>query len=403
MSLLDDIKKKTDFEILGDGNIKTFTTRPTVATPLSAIDVLIGGGIPLGCIVDLFGPPGSGKSSYGYECMGYFQKQYPDGLCVLIDSESSVESKRMIALGVDPSKILVLRGATLEKGYKQILSILASVKAEKPKNRVPVFILWDSLTNTSTDAQASKENVNGGGMAEAPRVNKEYLKQISVYFNEVDVMLVFINQVSSKIGMFVGSGYNESGGNSLKHNIQYKLEFDKTTTSYEDGIAVSGTGGVKIDKNKIGPTTKGFPIIIDITKGGVIDKVRSYLEHLYPLCMDKNTKGRYFFQESLYKKYPYLQELVLKKYPKIANPQFWKDIVNTIQNDMNEGGVFYDILLIYWADFISERYELQRDVIAPYREKLYEKVVKYFSDNGLDINHEYSSEESKSDDEDGED
>lgn len=393
VSLLDDIKAKTDFEVLGDGKVRTFTRRPIVRTPIKAIDTIIGGGIPLGCVVDLFGPPGSGKSSYGYECLGHFQQQYPDGLGVLIDSETSCDEKRMRALGVDPTRLLVLRGATMESGYKQILSILYTVSQEKPKNRVPIFILWDSLSNTTTEAQYNKENVNGGGLAEAARINKEYLKQISIYLDDVDAMIVFINQVSSKIGMFVGSGYNEAGGNALKHGVQYKLTFGKNTTNYEDGLAVSADGSVAIEKNKIGPVSKSYPIHIDCTKGGVISTVRSFMNFIYTYVMDEVKKrglgARYYFRPSFFKRYPRFHQYIAMKYPEwLEKGVKWEDLLLEMEIDYAQGGIFLDFFIQYWGDYISDRYVLQKEVIQPYHDELDKKIEDYRKSQGWDEDYQ---------------
>lgn len=385
---LDDIKKSTDFEVLSDGNTRTFTNRPMISTPLKLLDVLNGGGFPIGCIVDLFGPPAAGKSSFGYEMLGEFQKQYPEGLAIVIDSESSVESKRMRALGVDPEKLLILRGATMEAGYKQILSVLYKVKLEKPKNRVPVFILWDSLSNTTTDAQYEKENVNGGGLAEAARINKEYLKQVNMYLDDVDAIIVLINQVSSKIGMFVGSGYNEAGGNALKHNIQYRLEFSANKLSYEDGIASRGESGVKVTKNKLGPTTLEYPISLDIRKGGVIDQVRSVLNYLYVYFIEKTGRGRYYFIPKFYKEYPKFHQYLSLNYPKFLGNFLWEDFISVVNDDRDAGGIFFDFFLLKWADIISTSYTLQASVVAPYRQTLIDRIDQYAKDHNWDENYQ---------------
>lgn len=395
MSILDKIQEKTDFKILGEdeSKIRSFTRRPVIRTPLKALDTIIGGGIPLGCICDMFGEPSSGKSSYSYEMLGNFQKQYPDGVGCIIDSESSVDDKRMRSLGVDPTKLLILRGASLESGYKQILQMLKLMKDEKPKDRVPMFILWDSLSNTSTDAQLAKESTTGGGISEAPRVNKEYLKMINAYLNDVDAIIVFINQVSAKIGMYVGSGYNEAGGNALKHNIQYKLEFSKLTTYYESGLANWGWGGVKIAKNKIGPLTQQFPLIIDITKGGVIDVARSFMEFIGTYCLEKTKNGRWTIPAAFFKKYPRFHQFIENAYTsyQYGKKFFWEPFKSVIAEDYQSGGIFLDFFILWWADYISERYTLQADVIAPYRAELIDTIEKYVDEHGWSKEYELPS------------
>lgn len=399
MSIIDDIKKGTDFEVLGDGKVKVFSNRKGITTPLKALDTLIGGCIPFGSVVDLFGPPASGKSSYGYECMGHFQREYPEGVSVLIDTEASVDTKRMRALGVDPDKLLVLKGATLEKGYKQIISILKSLSEMKAKERVPVFILWDSLSSSTTEAQLNRENVNGGGIAEAPRINKEFLKQINVYLETVDVIVVLINQVSAKIGMFVGSGYNEAGGNALKHEIHYKIEFSDPKVVYENGIAVMSNSTARITKSKLSPTTQAFPFTVDVTKGGVINQARSMLlwDDQCGYITEKVRGNTYQIMESFFEKFPQCHQYLTKMYPKFTSKFIWERLSDLVNEDSQNGGLLMDFLVLDWAYTISDKYVLQREVIRPLIDKLEVKINDYVKNAGWDAEYKYTGNTSSSD------
>lgn len=402
MSILDKIKGATKFEALGTDSVKTFTNRGYVTTPLKALDTLIGGGIPFGTVVDLFGPSRSGKSSYGYEIIGHFQREYPEGLVVIIDSESSIDGKRLNALGVDLTKenVLVLKGPTMEEGYKQILEVLKTIKDEKPKNRVPVIFMWDSLSNSPTEAQRSKENVTGGGIAEAPRVNKEYLKILNTYLDEVDAIIFLMNQVSAKIGMFVGSGWNEAGGNALQHGVHYKLEFNGSKQGFENGIAVNSFGEVKIAKNKIGPVTQWFEFTVDVTKGGVIDQARSMVQWMTQYTMEKVRGNTFYILPKVFEKYPRFHQYLSKIAPKYTGKFLWDSFVELLRDDTASGGLLMDYLVLIWADIISERYTLQADVISPLRNRILERIEKFVIDNNWEQDYSLVQSDSTNNDED---
>ena len=241
------------------------------------------------------------------------------------------------------------------------------------------------MSSTSTDAQASKENVNGGGLAEAARVNKEFLKQINQYLGDVDALIIFINQVSSKIGMFVGSGWNEAGGNALQHAFQYKLEFSANKPTFENGIAVRTEGGVRIVKNKMGPVTQDYPVSFDNTKGGTIDVVRSAIYYLLErYMMEKNRRGRWSFYPQYIRDYPLVYQFVKEKYPKLlGGATTWDNVVEAMEDDYyNDKGIFFDFMILKWADVISSTYVLQREVIAPYAKELRDKIDAYFKEKG---------------------
>lgn len=407
LSILDKIKKCSDFEILSGEKIKTFTSRPTIKTPIKAIDGLIGGGIPFGTIADLFGPKGSGKSSFAYEVLGNFQKQYKDGIVMIIDSESSIDALRVSALGLDPNRVTVLRGQTKESGYKQILSVLKTLEETKESERVPITILWDSLNGTATDAQTEKENVNGGGMAEDSRINKEYLKQINQHLGGLDLTLLLINQVSSKIGLYV-SGFNESGGNALQHAIHLKLEFADPKTDLKENASIIGAakttnGRVKITKNKLGPITDYYPFVIDNTKGGVIDPIESFVQFLEDKNLAiENNRGRYSFLPKFFVEQPLVYQIIDKKYPKLLKSAYYKDLLTSLNDDYyNDKGVLLDSLILTYVIEVGKEYSLQKRVVADYRKELEDNIINYVKDNGMDLNftlpQEYIDEVMKED------
>ena len=147
-SLISDLISDSSFKFIGqdgeDGK-GSLSDKPKVETPLVALNDLLGGGLPLGAILEVFGPNASGKSSFMYETLGNFQRQYPNGVAFIIDTETSTDNSRLIQLGVDPMRAPRMGAATLEDGFEQINKIVKKMIDDERYKGFPVMILWDRL------------------------------------------------------------------------------------------------------------------------------------------------------------------------------------------------------------------------------------------------------------------
>ena len=408
MSILDKIKKCSDFEILASNAIQTFTKRRVIPTPLEFVNSMLGGGIPFGIILDLFGPKGCGKSSFAYQTAANFQRIYPEGLVMVIDSETSIDANRVIELGLDPEKVTVLRGETKESGYKQILSVMKVLRDTPVKERVPIFVLWDSLNGTATDAQTEKESITGGGISEDSRVNSYYLKLLQQHLgSDLEIAIVLINQVSANIGAYAG-GYTESGGNALQHDIHLKLTFGAPSTDLKEDITSIGaarftTGKVKIEKTKLCAITGMHEFIIDNTKAGVIEYVDSFIETLdemdareHPLVFTSE-KGRYYFLPKFFAEQPLAYQLIEKKYPTMLKTFYKKAMVSYIKDDYeNDKGCLMKMLTLAYVRQIGREYVLQKKVNTPYEKQLEQDIIDYTKEQGWDVEYKLPQEYLKS-------
>ena len=147
-NLISDLISDSSFKFIGqdgeDGK-GSLSDKPKVETPLVALNDLLGGGLPLGAILEVFGPNASGKSSFMYETLGNFQRQYPNGVAFIIDTETSTDNSRLIQLGVDPMRAPRMGAATLEDGFEQINKIVRKMIDDDRYKGFPVMILWDRL------------------------------------------------------------------------------------------------------------------------------------------------------------------------------------------------------------------------------------------------------------------
>lgn len=358
MSLLDDLVKSTDFTAV-DAYKKPDIHIPT---PSLALNGFLGGGLPTGILVEAYGKPTSGKSTFMYEVAGNFQKQYPEGVVALIETEASIDHLRMRQLGLDVEKALVLPSATLETAFEQLTSLLG--KIEELDKDTPVMVIWDSLAGCPSRAQYDTNNPYAGGMAERARLIKTGLTTVLPRISKLNVLVVLINQVSADIGGYRPS-LGSSGGNALKHDIHLKLKFGSGKTEMDGAFAMTKYSSIEIDKSKISPLYKSFDLVIDISKGGKVDKIQSFLLTLSTTDMFKQSGGWYSINEKYSDKYPQFKNIEL-----FSGKFRWKALVE----ELIANEYLVKLFELIWTDIVSEKYELQKLVCKDYRDSLEQQL-----------------------------
>lgn len=189
----------TDFTIATKGSL--MHNRPKVTTPLMVLNCIYGGGLPLGILSEVSGVTGSGKSTFLYQCMAYYQRDYPNGVSVVLDMETSMDTNRLEALGVNTDRVVRLPATTLEKAFGSLFKLLNKVLlAKEICEDISVFVIYDSLAAGGTDkeekATSEGENAFGRGtIQEDVRIIKKNLKLLLPYFEKLPMFVGLINQV----------------------------------------------------------------------------------------------------------------------------------------------------------------------------------------------------------------
>lgn len=242
------------------------------------------GGLPLGYLVELSGPEGSGKSSLAYRVVGNAQKR---GLkCAWIDAEFSFSKK-----------LAVLNGANLDE-----LDVADLVDTEDPTHLYSAeeifericdlclggykVIVLDSVANLTTRAELDNRLDEGGvGIAQLAAVLSKALKKIVNFAAKFGAMVIIVNQMREKPGVLFGNPETTPGGRALKHlesvRIQMKKQFGddgKIKQTDDDGNekTIGGMRYVYILKNRFGqPVEKAImiPVFYVYNFPGVEDMV----------------------------------------------------------------------------------------------------------------------------------
>jgi len=220
------------------------------------------GGFAAGRIAEINGLESSGKSLIGAHALATTQRK--DGLAVYIDTESSVSSEFLQAIGIDTDNMLYVHLETVEEIFDTIETIVTKIR-ESDKDRL-VTILVDSLAAASTKVEMDADfDKDGWATAKAIIISKA-MRKITQMIARQKVALVFTNQLRQKLGVMFGDPWTTSGGKALPFHASVRVRL-KNTGQIKD--TKKNTIGIKMKaqviKNRLGPPMRvaEFPLYFD--------------------------------------------------------------------------------------------------------------------------------------------
>ena len=232
---------------------------------LEGFDPKVPLGMPLGKMIEIFGPEGSGKSSLAYRIVGYAQRLGYKALWV--DAEQSFSESLASINGVNLDDLYLADKAM------SCQDILANINSVVKKGEVQVIVV-DSIAGL-VPRQQKDASPDDEFMALKARILSATLPDICQEAGANDVLIIFINQVREKLGVMFGDNKTTPGGRVLKHLSSIRLEIIKRTSSKHSlykGAGVNKTfigrvAGIKIHKNRFAKplvNNEGKDIVLDV-------------------------------------------------------------------------------------------------------------------------------------------
>lgn len=212
-SICKDLEKKS-----GKGSVfltgKNSTLKiPRWSTNIKALDDLIGGGMPKGRIIEIFGPESSGKTSLVYWLMSLHS------LGCYIPIEGTYDEERAKSIGVKPKQMIVYRA---NYGEEALNAVIKFAKAGIPIiaiDSVPACQPKEDIDKIEKD---SRNEMKIGGVA---RLFSKTLPSIVRICEETGTTLILVNQVRDKINaMLFGEKDDTPGGRAIKFYSSVRIK-----------------------------------------------------------------------------------------------------------------------------------------------------------------------------------
>lgn len=229
------------------------------------LDTALGGeGLPEGRLIEIYGPPSSGKTSLGLEIAWHRQQEalkkraagdlsVPAGV-VFVDAEHKFD-RRLLSNwrgGFHPDHTVFEEPATGEDTFGLMFSyaesagtaiiMLDSVSALQPKDKL------------KKEDQSTHYGVQAGFIA-------DWLPKLTGAAARTGVPMILINQVRANLKATQYTKnvnrYNKGGGYSLKHQVSISIFFDKVQMGYKKGTKGDDGKFVQEDSQYKGQWSRG--------------------------------------------------------------------------------------------------------------------------------------------------
>jgi len=228
------------------------------------LDLVLGGGYPLGRIVNIVGDASTGKTLLAIEAFINFKKNYPDGKMYYHESEAAFDIGYAEELGMPVDSVEFIEDVkTVEDFYSSIEKIIKQHKEEK----VHGLYVLDSLDALSDRAELERGITDSSYAMTKQKKLSEIFRRIVVDIEDTKICLMIISQVRDNIGVVFGERYKRSGGKALDFYASQVLWLAEIEKLYKTVKKIKRPIGImikaKCKKNKISLPFREcvFPII----------------------------------------------------------------------------------------------------------------------------------------------
>jgi recombination protein RecA len=214
-----------------------------IPTGALALDIALGvGGVPRGRVIEVYGPESSGKTTLCQHVIA--EAQLRGGICAFIDMEHALDPVYAQRCGVNVDNLYVSQPDTGEQALEIAEALIRSgtmdvVVVDSVAALVPRAEIEGEMGDTHVGLQA--------------RLMSQALRKLSGVIKQTNTVVIFTNQLRSKIGVMFGSPETTSGGNALKFYASVRIDIRRIQAIKVGADVVGNRTRVKIKKNKVAP------------------------------------------------------------------------------------------------------------------------------------------------------
>ncbi len=214
-----------------------------ISTGSLSLDLALGGqGVPVGRIVEVFGPESSGKTTLALHVVAQAQKK--GGIAAFIDAEHALDPTWAKKLGVELETLLVSQPTSGEEAMHITEMLIKS-------NAVDVIVI-DSVA-ALIPRQELEGDIGDAHVGLQARLMSQSMRKLTGAIAKAKTSVIFINQIREKIGVMFGSPETTPGGRALKFYSSCRIDV-RRIGQLKDGDEVVGQRvRAKVVKNKVAP------------------------------------------------------------------------------------------------------------------------------------------------------
>ena len=204
---------------------------PSIPTGFPSLDKALGvGGIPRGKIVEIFGPPSSGKLTLALSLLS--QAQSAGETVAYVDLSADLDPVVAARLGVEMGSLLIVNPHSLREGFEITLTLISSEALG--------LLVFDLAAGASESRSTVLD----------PRLLSTALRRLVGIIARSKTSVIFVNRL-------IAAGSNEdkesSGGKALKHYASIRLRMERAAWLRRGADIIGLKADVRVVKNKLAP------------------------------------------------------------------------------------------------------------------------------------------------------
>jgi recombination protein RecA len=254
----------------------------TIPTGSISLDLALGGGIPKGRIIEIYGPEASGKTTVSLHVVA--EVQTAGGTAAYVDAEHALDPVYAKKIGVNTDNLLLSQPDSGEQALEVVETLVRS-------NAVDIIVV-DSVAALVPQAEIEGD-MGDAHMGLQARLMSQALRKLTGVISKTKCTVIFVNQLRMKIGVMFGNPETTTGGNALKFYSSVRMDIRRIAQIKSAEQVIGNHVRVKVVKNKVAPpfreaefdimynegiSREGDVIDLAVAKG-VVEKAGAWYEY----------------------------------------------------------------------------------------------------------------------------
>jgi recombination protein RecA len=262
-----------------DANVRTIPTGSV------GLDAALGiGGLPVGRVVEVYGPEASGKTTLCLQIIAEAQKQ--GGTAVFIDAEHALDLRYAKGLGVDLERLLMSQPDSGE----QALDLTEMMTRAEGVDLIVIDSVAALTPRAEIDGEMGDQHVGLHA-----RLMSQALRKLTAIAHQAQTTILFVNQLRHKIGVTFGTPETTTGGQALKFYSSVRLDVRRIASlKHPSGEVYGNRVRVRVVKNKLAPPFRSCEF--DIVYGRGICQAGELVDYGVELGLVEKAGAWYAYQ-----------------------------------------------------------------------------------------------------------
>ena len=245
-------------KLYGAGAVQNMDTEPepvpALPTGVPSVDAALGiGGLTVGRVIEIFGPPGAGASTLALHVVGAALRN--DMVVALVDTANDLDPQRAMNIGVDLSRLLVSRPDSGEQALEIADTLVRSCAVG--------LVVVDSVPGMVPRSVIEGDCCGDADAGLRARLLSQALRKLTAAASRAGTTVAFVNTTYPRTGSTFGYPEDTVGSQALKFYSSVRIKVRRIGPLRSFGAEVGQRCRIEVVKNKMAPPFRSAePVLI---------------------------------------------------------------------------------------------------------------------------------------------